>query len=269
MNYLLLILLVIICCLLGLYALLKADKKAKISELLENKRDLLNLYNVLVSSTVSAVLVSGVAYYGYQLQEKELEQNLLEKAPKFTISSTDDLFDAGYKEAYKLTNTQGMISYVTFQRYYQISFKYKESFVNFKISFIGEPVLQDIPENNWYFVPTLQNLDLDEIKSTIKEYIKNKLQIEDSYIDGQVMYSVDFLDYKNDKFKYVFSEVENKIDIHHIEGKGSEYHEYYNPNDYSGGFLVIPERDWQEIVYSNIDLALKTIDNRNPSSGDV
>lgn len=203
------------------------------------------------------------------MQEKQLEQDLLERAPKFTISSTEDLFDSGYKEAYKLTNTQGMVSYVTFRRYYQISFRYKESFVNFKISFIGEPVLQNMSENNWYFVPTLQNLDLDEIKSTIKEYIENKLQIEDIYIDGQIMYSVDFLDYKNDKFKYVFSEVENKIDINHIEGKGSEYHEYYNPNDYSGGFLVIPERDWREEVFSNIDFALEMQDNRNVFSSGV
>lgn len=269
MDYFLLILFVIICCLLLLYVLLKMDKRDKISELLENKRDLLNLYKFLISGLASAILVSGITYYGYRLQEKELEQNLLEKAPKFIINSTDDLFNAGYKEAYKLTNTQGMISYVTFQRYYQVSFKYKESFVKFKISFLGETNLQNTLENNWYFVPTLQNLDLDEIKSTIKEYIKNKLQTEDVYIDGQIMYSVDFLDYKNDRFKYVFSEVESKININHIEGKESEYHEYYNPNDYSGGFLVIPERDWQEEVYTNIDFAIDMLDNRNFSSNGV
>ena len=83
------------------------------------------------------------------------------------------------------------------------------------------------------------------------------------------MYSIDFLDYKNDRFKYVFSEVENKININYIEGKESEYHEYYNPNDYSGGFLVIPERDWQEEVYTNIDFAIDMLDNRNFSSNGV
>lgn len=265
MDYILLILFAMLCCLLLLYVLLKMDKNDKISELLEKKRDLLNLYNFLVSGLASVILVSGITYYGYQLQEKELEQNLLEQAPKFIINSTDDLFDVGYKEAYKLTNTQGMVSYLTFQRYYQISFKYKESFVKFKISFMEETDLQNIPENNWYFVPALQNLDLDEIKSTTKEYIKNKLQIKDVYIDGQIMYSVDFLDYKNDRFKYVFSELENKISINYIEGKGSEYHEYYNPNDYSGGFLVMSEKDWREELYTNIDFAIDMLDNRSSS----
>ena len=208
-----------------------------------------------ITKSFVGIMTLCVAIAANDISEKKTERDLLETAPYFNIRETNKFDKQGHSEAYVLENSKGLASYVSFRREEIYYFSYMNNSVSVNLINYNNGDLETFKpsSNQWFYVPTAQNIESQDVRQILEESFKEKTGqtinvLSDSY------YKVDFADYKNEQFTFYFSyyDGDTKLAFTDIE----EYQKRistYGDDPLMMGVPLIPSPEYEKQVESIVN----------------
>lgn len=181
--------------------------------------------------------------------QKQLEITNRETAPLFHIEKRKS--DDGVNLEYYIKNDKGIASYVTFSKYANFSFQYQGEFYKTRLYFSNEDDIENNEEEQrWIFRTVVQDYDESSALEMVKSYLHEKTG-EDIWVNGDISLELSFIDYKNDKFNFYFSEFEDKIKL-----TQTNVNEFYSSYTHNMTYILRSEEQLENTIKNLIDSVL-------------
>lgn len=152
--------------------------------------------------------------------------------------------EAEKDENYYLINEKGVVSYVTINKNVTYNFRYKDESYQIRLTINNQnKSMENTSKNKWYFTPVISGFNTKNSIDFIKDTLKDKTG-EDLLVSGTDTFEVSFFDYKNDKFNFIYTEYDNKINLTSTEG-----------------YLQYPEKNIGTVLWSeeNIESTIESL----------
>ena len=165
-----------------------------------------------------------------QIDEKQVEISERETSPAFNLTS----FVNDNEECYRLSNEKGMASYVTLDVEEQYNFLYQGESYKIGIGFFTQEIDDNFNMTNeqreLVFSVEDKGFDEEAAMDILNDYLQEKTN-EEIIIYNEKVLKVNFFDYKNDSYTFLFNEYDERI---RLSRTASDY--YITPNTITAYF---------------------------------
>lgn len=231
--------------------IIDSNRKNKIEKYLESKKSIIDV----CSKIFLGILTIFIAIQANTISKLSNEVNAAETAPLFDIQQVNDFEDNGLKEAYKLINKKGVAAYVSFSRRDTYYFSYLNRRCSFSVDIASNEDIQiKTEENEWFYIPVIQEYNNYDAARMIEEYFYENTG-EKITVFTERVFTVDFVDYKNEKFNFYFNfRYDGTLKLAYLDSES--YYSSYNFSEdflYSGGMFLRENKSIEELFERALD----------------
>ena len=206
-------------------------RKSKRIENVVNKIEKRIHFNKLLTTVfLGSILTVILTVQTNQIDEKQVEISERETSPAFNLTS----FVNDNEECYRLSNKKGMASYVTLDVEEQYNFLYQGESYKIGIGFFTQEIDDNFNMTNEQreLVFSVEDKGFDEEAAIdiLNDYLQEKTN-EEIIIYNEKVLKVNFFDYKNDSYTFLFNEYDERI---RLSRTASDY--YITPNNITAYF---------------------------------
>lgn len=210
--------------------------------------------NIGINSWLTTLFIVGFVgavftYQNNQNNQKQVEIANRETAPLFYIEKRKSNDGIGWE--YYISNDKGIASYVTFSKYANFSFRYKDEPYRISLYFFNDDIENDESKQRWVFSPVVQEYDKEYALEIVKSYLLEKTG-EELIVNGEIILELGFIDYKNDKFNFSFNEYEDRIRL-----TATEANRYYSEYPHNRTIVLYSEEELESTIKSLIEGVLQ------------
>ena len=206
-------------------------RKSKRIENVVNKIEKRIHFNKLLTTVfLGSILTVILTAQTNQIDEKQVEISERETSPAFNLTS----FVNDNEECYRLSNEKGMASYVTLDVEEQYNFLYQGESYKIGIGFFTQEIDDNFNMTNeqreLVFSVEDKGFDEEAAMDILNDYLQEKTN-EEIIIYNEKVLKVNFFDYKNDSYTFLFNEYDERI---RLSRTASDY--YITPNNITAYF---------------------------------